>query len=206
MAGKNKGVGRRWGRRPLAPGDEPAISVQPAAPSPTTTRSKLGLAGWRQKKQPASAPVQPAAEVPVQAEPTSHQIDTVPSAPIPTADELEAAAQKASQGDVDGVLSYRTRIDAYKLAELVTSDQKMRDYYRALLDADENGYPWCKPTREALQALEREIQSGNLDNADERLYDAWLALESEELQLVRQYNERVDELREQRTHDDIRPS
>jgi hypothetical protein len=184
-------------RRELAAHGAPetAISVQPAAPAPA--RPKLGLAWWRGKKQPT--PIAPAA-------PAAHQVAEETAAPIPTADEIEAAALKAAQGDVDGVMSYRHRIDAYRLSELATDDQRMRNYYRDMLDADERGYPWRGPAREALQALEREIEAGNLDEAHEKLYDAWLAMDSDELHLVRRYVERVDELREQRTHDDIRPS
>lgn len=194
-------------RRELAAHGAPetAISVQSAAPA---RPKKLGLFGWREKRHPAPEPVKPAAEAPVQAEQPMRQVDDTasPTAPIPTADELEGTAQKAGQGDVDGVMSYRHRIDAYRLSELATDDQRMRAYYRDMLDADERGYPWRGPARDALQALEREIQSGNLDDAHDKLYDAWLAMEPEELQLIRRYNERVDELREERKHEDVRPS
>jgi hypothetical protein len=176
---------------------EQAIAVQPAAPSPTT-RPKLGLAGWREKKQPApAAPVQPAA----------HQVAEESAAPVAADAEIDylameqsiksAAAHAAGLDDVDGVLTYRQNIKAHQLAELAWGhDPNMLASYRSILDADERGYPWSAGMSEKLKQLGEVLDNGEVEQAQELFYEANLQTGHDADSFAHRYCREFNEARE----------
>ena len=130
---------------------------------------------------------------------TGHQVDAAPPAPLPTAEQIREVAQStAALDDVDGAMSYRSRMDAYKLAELAWSDadQGMTRDYRLILDADERGYPWPAEVRQALQLLEERLDGGDLEASRDAFYEVWLAVDPEVRDSMRSYLEAYESAKE----------
>lgn len=182
-----------------------AAFIQPAAPAPA--KPKLGLAAWRQKKQPALDPVQSVPQALAEPATTGHQVDA-PPAPLPTAEQIREAAQAAAAlDDVDGAMSYRSRIDAYKLAELAWADRDrgMTRDYQLILDADERGYPWSPEVRQALQLLEKRLDEGDLEESRDAFYEVWLAVDPEVRDSMKSYLEAYESVKEE-LREQSRPS
>lgn len=68
--------------------------------------------------------------------------------------------------------------------------------YRAILEADERGYPWSPGMREKLKQLGEALDNGEVGQAEELFYEADLQTGHDADSFARRYCREYDEARE----------